>query len=178
MSKFVAKSGFAFVVCATGLLLVTAACADDASCKPVRDAMLATTATKYDANIVITVTGRAPIVSQTIYTLNATYHQVLRRWIKTPTSPARELAGEKNIDAMFTECRRLRDGTLSREPVAIYTAKTNNRTLVSFASDLKLWISVKRGVPLRSEANTAIPILGPSHTVKIYAYDNVRPPPI
>ena len=165
-----------FIVCAVGAVLSTGVRADDLSCRVVRGAMLAMTAVKYDAKIVTATAGRAPIENEEIYTLDATYHRLLGRWIKTPTSPARELAGEKNIDATFTDCRRRSDGTINREPFAIYTAKTSNRTLIAFAGNLKLWISVKRGVPLRSEANTAFPILGPSHTVKIYDYDNVRPP--
>jgi hypothetical protein len=170
-------TGLALVFCTVGGVLRTGLRADDLSCKIVRDALLAMTAVKYDAKIVTTATGRAPIKNEEIYTLDATYHQVLQRWIKMPTSPARELVGEKKIDASFTGCHRLSDGTIDGEPVAIYAAKTNNRTLIAFSGDLKLWISLKRGMPLRSEANTAIPILGPSHTVKTYAYDNVRPPP-
>ena len=169
-------SRVAFVVCAVGGALSFGVRADDVSCKVVRDAMFAMTTVKYDAKIVTTAAGRAPIENEEIYTLDATYHRLLGRWIKTPTSPARELAGEKNIDAAFTDCRRLSDGTIDHEPVVIYIAQTSNRTLISFTGDLKLWVSVKRGVPLRSEANSAIPILGASHTVKTYAYDNVRPP--
>lgn len=101
---------------------------------------------------------------------------MLGRSIRTPTSPQRELEGEKNIDSSFADCHRPGDAAINGEPVAVYTAKTQNRTLVPFTGDLKLWASVKRRVPLRSEANAQIPMLGTSHTVKTYVYENIRSP--
>ena len=176
MKKRFGKCGLTLAVCLVDLVLAVGARADDASCKPVRDAMLAMTAVKYDAKIVTTQPNRKPIVNEEIYTLDATYHQLLGRWIKMPTSPQRELEGEKNIDSSFTDCHRLGNAAINGEPVTIYIAKTQNRTLVPFTGDLKLWISVKTGVPLRSEANATIPLLGPSHTVKTYIYANIRRP--
>jgi hypothetical protein len=159
-----------------GSLACTAVHADDASCKPVRDAMLAKTTAKYDDKIVTTMPGRKPIVSEEIYTLDATWHLLLGRWIRTPTSPQKELDGEKGIRATFTGCRREGDSTIGGDPVAIYTAKTANLTLITFSGDLKVWVSRKNGLPLRTEANASVPILGRSHTVKSYRYDNIRPP--
>ena len=176
MNKQFCKCGLMFAVCGVGLVFAAEVRADDASCKPVRDAMLAMTAVKYGAKIVTTQLNRKPIVNEEIYTLDATYHQLLGRWIKTPTSPQRELEGEKSIDSSFTDCHRLGGAAINGEAVTVYTAKTQNRTLVPFAGDLKLWISVKSRVPLRSEANASIPLLGSSHTVKTYTYANVRPP--
>jgi hypothetical protein len=138
--------------------------------------MLAMTGVKYDARIVTTMPGRKPIVGEQIYTLDATWRQLLGRWIRTPTSPKNELDGEKKINATFMDCRHENDAAMSGEAVAVYTAKTRSFTLVPFTGDLKLWISRKRGVPLRSEANATVPLLGASHTVKTYRYDNIRPP--
>ena len=171
------KYSLRLTACGVSLVLAAGVHADDMSCKPVRDAMLAMTAVKYDAKIVTTQPNRKPIVNEEIYTLDATYHQLLGRWIKTPTSPQRELEGEKNIDSSFTDCHRLGDAAINGGVVRVYTAKTQNHTLVPFTGDLKLWVSVKSRVPLRSEANASIPLLGPSHTVKTYTYANVRPPP-
>ncbi len=176
MKKRSGKCGLILVACLIDLALAASTLADDASCKPVRDAMLAMTAVKYDAKIITTQPNRKPIVNEEIYTLDATYHQLLGRWIKMPTSPQRELEGEKNIDSSFTDCHRLGNAAINGEPVTIYVAKTLNRTLVPFTGALKLWISVKTGVPLRSEANATIPLLGPSHTVKTYTYANIRRP--
>lgn len=47
--------------------------ADDLSCNPVRDATLGMTAVKCDAKIVTTQPNRKPIVSEEIYTLDATH---------------------------------------------------------------------------------------------------------
>ena len=176
MNKRFDKHGLTLAVCGISLVLATGVRADDMPCKPVRNAMLAMTGVKYDAKIVTTMPNRKPIMNEEIYTLNATYHQLLGRWIKTPTSPQRELEGEKNIDSSFTDCHRLGGAAINGEAVIVYTAKTQNRTPVPFTGDLKLWVSVKSRVPLRSEANTAVPLLGKSHTVKTYNYDNVGPP--
>jgi hypothetical protein len=138
--------------------------------------MLAMTGVKYDARIVTTMPGRRPIVGEQIYTLDATWRQLLGRWIRTPTSPQNELEGEKKINATFLDCRHKNDAAMSGETVAVYTAKTRNFTLVPFTGDLKLWVSRKRGMPLRSEANATVPLLGASHTVKTYHYDNIREP--
>ena len=178
MNKHFDKYGLTLAVCCVSLVFAAGVRADDTSCKPVRNAMLAMTAVKYDAKIVTTQPSRKPIVNEEIYTLDATYHQLLGRWIKMPTSPQRELEGEKNIDSSFTDCHRLGNAAINGEPVTIYIAKTQNRTLVPFTGDLKLWVSIKSRVPLRSEANAAIPLLGPSHTVKTYVYAGVRPPPM
>lgn len=165
-------------VCAAALVLAwqTQALADDLSCKPVRDAMLAMTGVKYDARIVTTMPGRTPIVGEQIYTLDATWRQPLGRWIRTSTSPQNELDGERRINATFSDCRHEDDAAMGGETVAVYTAKTRNFTLVPFTGDLKLWVSSKRGVPLRSEANATVPLLGASRTVKTYRYDNIRLP--
>jgi hypothetical protein len=170
------KLPLAFVIAVAGMLPGANAWADDASCKPVRDAMLAMTRVKYDARIYTTMPSRKPIVGETIYTLDATWRQLLGRWIKTPTTPQEELEGEKSINATFTDCRHEGESSVNGEPEAIYMAKTRNLTLIAFSGDLKLWISKKHGVPLRSEANASVPLLGSSRTVKTYSYDNVRPP--
>jgi hypothetical protein len=166
---------FALPPILAGLLACTSVQADDASCKPVRGAMLAKTAAKYDTKIVTTMPGRQPIIGEEVYTLDATWRQLLGRWIRTPTSPQKELDGEKSINATFTDCHREGDSTIGGEPVAIYAAKTRNATLVPFTGDLKVWVS-RKGLPLRTEANASVPLLGASHTVKSYTYNNIKPP--
>jgi hypothetical protein len=159
-----------------GSLISPSVQADEAACKTLRDAMLAMTAVKYDAKILTTMPGRQAIVGEEIYTLDATYRQLLGRWLRTPTSPRKELDGEKGIIATFSDCHRQSSPMIGGEPVAIYRAKTTNLTLVPFSGDLTVWVSTKSGLPVRSEANASVPLLGASHTVKTYTYANVRAP--
>lgn len=141
-----------------------------------RDATYARMRVPYRSTIDTTQPNRKPIHGEEVYTLNMIYRQVLGRWIKTPTSPQKEIDGEKGIDATFSNCRHDGDSVLNGEPVTIYSATTRNVTLIPFTGDLKLWISKRHGIPVRSEANASIPVLGRSHTVKVFSYDNVSPP--
>jgi hypothetical protein len=100
----------------------------------------------------------------------------LGHWVKSITSPQREIDGEKKLNATFSDCHKESDGVASGQPVAIYSAKTRNLTLVPFSGDLRMWISRRTGLPLRSEANASIPLLGQSRTIKVFSYDNVRAP--
>jgi hypothetical protein len=68
-------------------------------------------------------------------------------------SPQQEIDGEKKLGTSFSDCRHEGDSAIRGEPVAIYSAETRNMTLVPVTGDLRLWISKKRGVPLRRVAN-------------------------
>jgi hypothetical protein len=175
MTRF-RKLRLAFAAGAAGSMLSVNVWADDLACKPVRDAMLTLTGVKYDARIVTTMPGSKPIVGEVIYTLDATYQLLLGRWVKTTTSPQRQLEGERKLGATFTNCVRVGNEAVNAEPAAVYTAHTENRTLVPFTGTLKLWVSRKRGLPLRTEADSSVLLLGKSHTIKLYSYGNIRPP--
>jgi len=152
------------------------AIAEDAACTIIREATYARMRVLHRVIIDTTQPGRKPIHGQEIYLKTVQYRLLLGHWIKTATSPQQEIDGEKKLNATFSNCRKEGEGRINGQPAAIYSAKTRNLTLVPFNGDLRMWISRKTGLPLRSEANASIPFLGQSRTVKTYAYDNVRPP--
>lgn len=176
MNQFPVHTSLARVVCVVCLHIGTSARADDMSCKPVRDAMLAMRGVKYDARIVTTMPGRKPIMGEEIYTRDATYHQVLGRWLKTPTSPQKELAGEKSIDADFAGCAHLGDEAVNGGAADVYTAHIVSKAPVPLTNDMKIWISRSHKLPLRIESDTSVLLLGKSHTSKHYGYGDIKPP--
>jgi hypothetical protein len=155
---------------------VSAAAAGDTACNIMREATYARMRVPHRVVIDTTSPGRKTIHGQEVYMKTVQYQLLLGHWVKSITSPQREIDGEKKLNAIFSDCRREGEGMVNGQPVAIYSAKTRNLTLVPFSGDLRMWISQRTGLPLRSEANASIPFLGQSRTIKVFSYDNVRAP--
>jgi hypothetical protein len=167
-----ALGALVFVLCGG----ISPAIAKDAACKVMLEATYARMRVPHRVVINTTSPGRTPIHGQEVYLKTVRYQLLLGRWVKTSTSPQREIDGEKKLDARFSDCRKEGEGMVNGQPVAIYSAKTRNLAVVPFSGDLRMWISQRTRLPLRSDANASVPFLGQSRTVKVFSYDNVRAP--
>lgn len=152
------------------------AVAEESACNAIREATYARMRVPHRVISDTTMPERKPIHGQEVYLKTVRYQLLLGHWVKTVTSPQREIDGEKKLNATFSDCRLDRNSTIDGQPVAIYSAKTRNLTLIPVSGDLRIWVSRKTGLPLRSEAHASVPFLGQSLTIKVFSYDNIRAP--
>jgi hypothetical protein len=155
------------------LLLVLAvhvepASAQDPSCKPVVDAAVLQARTP--SHVYATMTGSSGnMTSETITTSDAEYMKTTPpggSWRKSNYSPKNQAEQATQASHGYTSCQHAGDESVNGEAAAIYT-EINKESGVSG----KLWVSKKRGLPLKGEL--ALPT---SHFSMRYEYDNVRPP--
>jgi hypothetical protein len=180
-----------FVCLAATGLLSRGAYADDASCKPLADAMIADSKTPYHTTTAITYDYSVPVAeakskmklpdsqaSETIFTGTAVYiRQVPGKWQTLPGTIADFQENVRTGASGFKECKKLPDETVNGSVLSVYQGKATPRDRLVI---LKLWISPK-GIPLKSETDIEI---GQSaggdmihqHLSTNYDYDKVTAP--
>ncbi|HUA60850.1 MAG TPA: hypothetical protein VML19_18950 [Verrucomicrobiae bacterium] len=120
-----------------------------------------------------------PKTSESIYTGGANgaiYVLVNGKWTRSRVTTgelksAPDEAREKNKQT----CHYERDEPVNGEPAAVYSTHAEGE---DFKTDITVWISKTRNVPLRSESDMDVGgAMGKSHTSVRYEYTNVQPPP-
>ena len=115
--------------------------------------------------------------SESIYVGGAVYVMGRGKWSRSPVTIA-ELKSSQDKGQPKPICRYLRDEAVDGEPAAVYAA---HRDGDGFKSDLTLWISKSRNLPLRSETDMDSGVGAnsneKSHSSMRYDYKNVQPPP-
>ncbi len=117
--------------------------------------------------------------SESIYVGGAVYVMVRGKWTRSRVTIAQlKSAQDEGKDTPKPACRYLRDEAVDGEPAAVYAT---HREGDGYKSDVTLWISKSRNVPLRSESDMDTGVAGnsngKSHTSMRYDYKNVQPPP-
>lgn len=118
--------------------------------------------------------------SESVYVGGAVYVMVKGKWTRSRVSIAQLKAAreEGKKDTPKPSCRYLRDEAVDGEPAAVYATHQEGD---GFKTDVTLWISRSRNVPLRSESDMdtgeAGNSNGKSHSSMRYDYKNVQPPP-
>ncbi len=143
--------------------------ADDASCKPVTDAMTKATRTPYHE--AATAGGKS---FEKIYTTTALYVGRNGHWVKMPASPQTLIDAMHESGATFTECKSLRTEMVDGQPATVYAA---HERLTSVGEDDhgQYWVGNVSGLPLKSESDSQHG--GPtSHVSTHFTYNNVQPP--
>lgn len=164
----ISLSVLAFALSASAMTTAPAR-ADDASCKPVMDAMTKATKTAYHET---TTAGGKPF--EKIYTTTALYVGRNGHWVKMPASPQYLMDAMRKSGVTFTECKSLRTETIDGQAATVYAA---HERLTSTGEDDhgQYWIGNISGLPLKSESDSQH---GGhmSHVSTHFTYDNVQPP--
>lgn len=153
-----------------GVLGVAPAAADDASCKPILDALLAQARTPYRASS--TFNGAAG--GEEVYTTKAIYRGRGGHWTKIPATPEDRIAANHEVGAAMTNCRLLRADTVDGQTATIYSGHSQTVTPAS-TTEMQIWIGKANGLPLQVESDVSM-FGKKSHTSKHYSYGNVQAP--
>ena len=158
----------AALVALAGALDATSARADDATCKPVSEAMAKLASTPYHETAVV---NGKPF--EKIYTTTALYIGSGGRWMKTPATPQTLNDASRESGLSFSNCKSLRTEAVDGQAATVYAAHSQTTT-PAFGSDAQIWIGAN-GLPLRSESDVPTGP-GKGHTSTRMAYDNVHAP--
>lgn len=141
------------------------ASAQDAGCKILYDAEVLQARTP--SHVYTTMTGSSgDMSSETISTTDAIYMKVGNQWKKSSSSPQDEATETADKARSYSGCQHIGDETVNGESAGIYT-EANQESGING----KVWISKKRGLPLKAELS-----MGARRFSIRYDYDNIRPP--
>lgn len=118
--------------------------------------------------------------SESIYAGGAIYVLHRGKWSRSPIGPEDlrhpSAAGQDDPQATTT-CRYVRDETVNGDAAAVYSS--HRRDPQGDQSDSTIWISKRRGLPLRLEVDIDTGgSSGKSHTSTRFDYDHVTRPPL
>jgi hypothetical protein len=115
--------------------------------------------------------------SERISTTTAAYIQVRGKWLKSTMTPAEALQMEKDAvkDRKSGTCQYVRDENIDGEAAALYSTHKEDD---AGKSDAQVWISRKRGLPLRQVVHLDVGAgkTGESQLTTRYEYENVKAP--
>ncbi|HEX4497373.1 MAG TPA: hypothetical protein VIE43_16990 [Thermoanaerobaculia bacterium] len=144
--------------------------ADDASCKPVVDALMAQAKASYHS----TITANGKDGGEEIYTTTAIYRGHGGHWTKIPATPQDRVEANKTVGASASHCRQVRVETVDGQLATVYTAHLQTQAPASTA-EMQMWIGKASGLPLKVESD--VEMSGrKTHVSKHYAYGNVQAP--
>jgi hypothetical protein len=144
--------------------------ADDASCKPVIDALMAQAKASYRSSI--KADGRDG--GEEIYTTAAIYRGHGGHWTKIPATPQDRVEANKTVGASASHCRQVRVETVDGQPATVYSAHLQTQAPAS-TTEMQMWIGKTNGLPLKVESD--VEMSGrKTHVSKQYAYGNVQAP--
>src|SRR5579872_2708256 len=123
--------------------------------------------------------NKQPKTSESIYTGGANgaiYVLVNGKWTRSRiTTSQLKAARDEARKTPKQTCRYVRDETVNGEPAAVYSTHAETE---DYKTDINVWISKSRNVPLRSESDMDLGgSNGKSHTTTRFDYSNVQPPP-
>lgn len=118
--------------------------------------------------------------SESIYAGGAIYVLHRGKWTRSPIHPEdlRDPSAARQDDPKVrTTCRYVRDEVMNGEAAAVYSSL--RRDPAGVQSDSTIWISRRRGLPLRLEVDIDTGgSSGKSHMSSRFDYDHVTPPPL
>jgi hypothetical protein len=116
--------------------------------------------------------------NESIMAGGVSYVKVKGAWRKSPLTLAelREQKVENRKTAKNVSCHYLRDEAVNGESAQVYSAHSENE---DEKSDLTIWVSKARGLPLRQEQDIDVGGAGgKTHYSLRYDYRNVSAPPV
>ena len=156
------------VAALAGGLAALPAHADDASCKPVADAMAKMAGTPYHE---VGTTNGKPF--EKIYTTTMLYIGSNGHWMKTPATPKDVLDAQRETGSMYSHCKMLRTETIDGQRATIYAAHTQT-TMPVGSGDAQIWIGAN-GLVLKTISDQQVAGYK-AHAEVHLTYDNVRAP--
>lgn len=166
------------------VLIMGAACAAsrafaaDADCKAIADALAKQMRTPTHAYVTRTSEAAGETVSEAIFAGGVQYVQQYNAWWRGATLKDIQ-AREKTIaENVTTRCEQLPDEAVGDVSAHLFRREDRSRANPDGAtlSVLKIWISAKRGLPLREEFDFGSGDSAHRHIVKRFEYEKVRVP--
>lgn len=154
-----------------------AALADDASCKPVFDAITRLVKTPNHQFLVQSsdAPGSTPQAGEVIFTGKTTY--ILRdgKWQTSAVTPEETLKrDDENRKNSKTRCRAVRDEAVEGVSATLYTLHSESEV---GESEGQIWISKASALPLRQKIDLAMKgIAEKNHVETRFVYSGVAPP--
>jgi hypothetical protein len=174
----ITASSICAVILATSVSIGSrAAIADDASCKPVFEAITRLVKTPNHQFLVQSsdAPGSVPQAGEMIFTGKTTY--ILRdgKWqTSTITTEETLKRDEENRKNSKTTCRALRDEPVEGVSATVYTLHSESEV---GKSDGQIWISKASALPLRQKINLAMEgIAEKNHVETRFVYSGIEPP--
>jgi hypothetical protein len=154
-----------------------AAVADDASCKPVFDAITRLVRTPNHQFLVQSsdAPGSTPQKGEMIFTGKTTYILHDGKWQTSNVTPEETLKqDEENRKNSKTSCRAVRDDSVEGLSATVYTLHSESEV---GKSDGQIWISKVSALPLRQKIELAMNgITEKNHVETRFVYSGVGPP--
>ena len=158
----------------------SASAAGTTACKALNEALLKLAQTPNHSYTEASgaIAGGRSRTTERIATATAVYIQLQGKWLKGSVTPQQEL--EMQQDALKDDdrngtCRYVRDEAVDGETSALYATHKQDD---GGKSDTQIWISRKRGLPLRQVVHLSVGSgeTGESQMTTKYVYENVRAP--
>lgn len=130
-----------------GPVIALQARAEDASCKPVSDALMKQARTPYHE--MATVDGRP---FEKIYTTTTLYINNGGHWVKLPATPQDVIDAMRETGQTFSNCRSLRTEIVDGQAATVYAAHSQT-TAPAASNDAQIWIANASGLPVKTEAD-------------------------
>jgi|GEM_PF-6231160 len=144
----------------------------DASCQPVKAAMVAMVKTnRYRATGTITSDGKA-YPSEEIYVGDTLYTGIAAHWSKTAVTPQGRIDAGQGLGLRYYGCRTAGNESVNGEGAIVYEVHSDVKQ-PKIHTDSKIWISTKSGLPLRMDSDAGDGF----HGSNLYTYGtSVRAP--
>ena len=125
----------------------------DASCQPVKAAMVAMVKTnRYRVTGTMFADGKAYPLEE-IYLGDTLYKGVASHWSKTAMTPQNRINDSQGAGLTTSGCRAVGNESVNGEAAIVYETHSD-LTDPKIHTDGKVWISTKRGLPLRVDSES------------------------
>jgi outer membrane lipoprotein-sorting protein len=162
---------------ALALAATGSAVAEDASCRPVFDAI--TRLVKTPNHQYLTQSSDAPgstaQAGEMIFTGKTTYILHDGKWQASAVTPEETLKrDEENRKNSATSCKAVRDESVQGVSATVYTLHSESKF---GRSEGQIWISKASALPLRQKIDLAVDgVAGKSHVETRFVYSGIEPP--
>lgn len=127
----------------------------DASCQPVKAAMVAMVKTnRYHASGTMFAHGKAYPLEE-IYLGDTLYKGVASHWSKTAVTPQNRIDASRGAGLTTSGCRAVGNESVNGEAAIVYETHSDVKQ-PKIHTDGKIWISAKRGLPLRDDSESGV----------------------
>jgi hypothetical protein len=152
MRKLLTMLGAA-VLLAPGATVLAQAGGFDASCQPVKAAMVAMVKTnRYHATGTMTSNGKA-YPTEEIYVGDTLYRGMASHWSRTKVTPQDRIDAGQGLGLTTSGCRTVGNESVNGEAAIVYEMHSDVKQ-PKIHTDGRIWISTKSGLPLRMDGDS------------------------
>jgi len=127
----------------------------DASCQPVKAAMVAMVKTnRYHSSGTMFADGKAYQLEE-VYLGDTLYKGVASHWSRTAMTPQDRIDASAETGSTMSGCRAVGNESVNGEAAIVYETHSDVKQ-PKIHTDGKIWISAKRGLPLRVDSESGV----------------------